>query len=124
MRKEARSTEFGLEERAKGEAGRKGHSCARATILADKALVPRQKPRQLPQDSALDRIERNEDAFSLPSFDTSCFDCPYSAPITGFDCETHFPENKALRLMGRDAQMAVVAETTSLPSCEILTTIR
>jgi 3-oxoacyl-[acyl-carrier-protein] synthase II len=37
------------------------------------------------------------------------FVCPVSAPVADFDAARHFPDNKTLRLMNRDAQMAVVA---------------
>ncbi len=42
-------------------------------------------------------------------FDVSPLDCPVSAQIHDFDAEEYFPENKTLRLMNRDAQLAVAA---------------
>jgi 3-oxoacyl-[acyl-carrier-protein] synthase II len=60
-------------------------------------------------DEVLDRIEGGESVISEPSFDTSAFACPFCAPVTDFDAKHYFPENKTLRLMNRDAQMAVVA---------------
>ena len=35
--------------------------------------------------------------------------CPLFAPVADFDAQRYFPDNKTLRLMNRDAQMAVVA---------------
>ena len=57
----------------------------------------------------LSRILAGERAISVPSFDASPFDCRVCASVAGFDAEQYFPENKTLRLMNRDAQMAVVA---------------
>ncbi|MDD1776653.1 MAG: hypothetical protein LUQ65_00675 [Candidatus Helarchaeota archaeon] len=57
----------------------------------------------------LDRIFRNETAAKKPTFQTNEFDCPLYAPIPDFDAEHYFSDNKALRLMNRDSQMAVVA---------------
>jgi 3-oxoacyl-[acyl-carrier-protein] synthase II len=61
-----------------------------------------------PQD-VLDRISRNEIAATKPMFETSEFDCSLCSPISDFDAGHYFPENKSLRLMNRNAQMAVVA---------------
>jgi len=57
----------------------------------------------------LNRIGRGKAAACKPSFDVTGLPCPFCAPVTDFDAETYFPENKTLRLMSRDAQMAVVA---------------
>ena len=35
--------------------------------------------------------------------------CPSVARVLDFDAEQYFPDNKTLRLMNRDAEMAVVA---------------
>ncbi len=42
-------------------------------------------------------------------FDISPLDCGLSAQIRDFDANDYFPDNKTLRLMNRDAQLAVVA---------------
>ena len=57
----------------------------------------------------LGRIGRGEVATSIPSFDVASFACQLCAPVVSFDAEEYFCENKNLRLMSRDAQMAVVA---------------
>jgi 3-oxoacyl-[acyl-carrier-protein] synthase II len=57
----------------------------------------------------LSRILAGERAAASPSFDASPFDCRVCAPVRSFDAEQCFPDNKTLRLMNRDAQMAVVA---------------
>lgn len=61
-----------------------------------------------PED-VLARIARGERALSPPAFDASPFDCRLCGAVGGFDAERYFPDNKTLRLMNRDAQMAVVA---------------
>ncbi|MHC4258798.1 MAG: beta-ketoacyl synthase N-terminal-like domain-containing protein [Planctomycetota bacterium] len=63
---------------------------------------------QRPQE-ILDRICAGETAATEPIFEVAKFDCPVCAPIPEFDAEQYFPENKTLRLMNRDAQMAVAA---------------
>lgn len=57
----------------------------------------------------LDGIRNGRTVAIAPPFDVSHFDCPLYAPIEYFDAEQYFPENKMLRLMNRDAQMAVTA---------------
>lgn len=57
----------------------------------------------------LDRILAGEKASSKPDFDVTNFDCKVFSPIKDFDSEKYFPNNKSLRLMNRDAQMAVTA---------------
>ena len=42
-----------------------------------------------------------------------------SAPDREFDAEEYFPENKTLRLMNRDAQMAVVAARLAMEDAAI-----
>ena len=42
-------------------------------------------------------------------FDVSPLDCGLAAQIRDFDAGEYFPDNKTLRLMNRDAQLAVVA---------------
>jgi 3-oxoacyl-[acyl-carrier-protein] synthase II len=57
----------------------------------------------------LDRIGRGEDAACAPAFDTTALPCHHCARVLDFDAEAYFPDNKALRLMDRSAQMAAVA---------------
>ncbi len=57
----------------------------------------------------LSRILDGERALSTPSFDVAPFDCRVCTAVADFDAEQHFPDNKTLRMMNRDAQMAVVA---------------
>lgn len=68
----------------------------------------------------LSRILVGERATSIPSFDASPFDCRVCASVTGFDAERYFPDNKTLRLMNRDAQMAVVAAHLAMRDSGIL----
>jgi 3-oxoacyl-(acyl-carrier-protein) synthase len=67
----------------------------------------------------LHRVRQHESAASAPPFDTSAFSCPLSAAVTGFDAEQHFPENKTLRLMNRDAKLAVVAARLAMQDAGI-----
>lgn len=46
--------------------------------------------------------------------------CPFFAPVVEFDAGRHFPGNKTLRLMNRDAQMAVVAARLALQDAGIV----
>ncbi len=57
----------------------------------------------------LELIRLGRSAAVMPAFDVSQFDCRLNAPIEQFDAEKYFPENKMLRLMNRDSQMAVTA---------------
>ena len=59
-------------------------------------------------DTVLDRIVRGQQAIQPAPFGTSVA-CPVFAPVADFDAAEYFPDNKTLRLMNRDAQMAVVA---------------
>ena len=54
-------------------------------------------------------IEEGTTAARNCDFDTSSFACGCYAAITDFDAEEFVGENKTLRLMNRDAQLAVVA---------------
>ncbi len=60
-------------------------------------------------DDVLGRVRRGDVAATRPDFNTAGFACSLCAPVAGFDAEEDFPENKTLRMMNRDAQMAVVA---------------
>ena len=55
------------------------------------------------------RIGQGDSAAAAPCFDPSPFHCRVCASVADFDAEAFFPDNKTLRLMNRDAQMAVVA---------------
>ena len=57
----------------------------------------------------LEFVRLGRSAAVTPPFDVSQFDCRLHAAIEQFDAEKYFPENKMLRLMNRDSQMAVVA---------------
>ena len=61
-----------------------------------------------------ERIERGETASLAPPFHTPELACPLYAPIRDFDVERHFPDNKTLRLMNRDAHLAVVAARAAM----------
>lgn len=56
----------------------------------------------------LHAIERGETAAQASPYSPPSA-CPMYAPVRDFDAAMHFPEDKTLRLMNRDAQMAVVA---------------
>ena len=61
-------------------------------------------------DTVLEAIAAERSAVRPPEhFDASPFDCQVCAVVDGFDAEAHFPGNKTLRLMNRDAQLAAVA---------------
>jgi 3-oxoacyl-[acyl-carrier-protein] synthase II len=59
-------------------------------------------------DDILRAVERDETA-AQPSPFSPPLACPLYAPVRDFAAARYFPENKTLRLMNRDAQMAVVA---------------
>ncbi len=63
---------------------------------------------QTPQE-ILECIHNNETAAVKPSFTTNKFGCPVLAPIGNFVADDYFPENKLLRFMNRESQLAVVA---------------
>ena len=55
-------------------------------------------------------IDAGQSAAAPPTtFDASLFDCRLCAETADFDAEVYFPDNKTLRMMNRDAQLAVVA---------------
>ncbi len=64
-------------------------------------------------------ISRGIGSAEKPVFDASSFDCPYCISITDFNAEKYFPENKTLRLMNRDAQMAAVASHLAIKDASI-----
>lgn len=67
----------------------------------------------------LDRIGRGQSAASPPPFEAEAFDCPLCARVDDFDAQSYFPENKTLRLMNRDAQMAAVAARLAMQDAAI-----
>ncbi len=64
-------------------------------------------------------LEQQKVIASPPSFDVAPFACPFYAAIADFDAEQYFPENKTLRMMNRDAQMAVVAARLAMEDAGI-----
>lgn len=71
-----------------------------------------------PQE-VLERIHNNETAAIRPSFETDKFDCPVFAPVSNFTANDYFPENKLLRYMNRDAQLAVVAARIAMEDADL-----
>ncbi len=68
----------------------------------------------------LRRIEAGDLAVgAASSFDAEPFDCPYCAEIADFDPEEVLGENKTLRMMNRDAQLAVVAARRAIQDASI-----
>ena len=65
------------------------------------------------------RLKENESAATPTPFKSHRFDCPVYAPVTEFDPEVHFPDDKSLRFMNRDAQMAVVAAKRALTDARL-----
>lgn len=61
-----------------------------------------------PQE-VLDRMAQGDSGASPLPFDAGPLACPLCSTVADFDAEEFFPDNKTLRLMNRDAQMAVVA---------------
>jgi len=57
----------------------------------------------------LDRVERGESAVRRSAFDASSLACASYAPIAAFEPERYIDDGKSLRLMNRDAQLAVAA---------------
>jgi 3-oxoacyl-(acyl-carrier-protein) synthase len=67
----------------------------------------------------LDRILRGERAIQPAPF-APPLACRQFAPVTDFDAGLLFPDNKTLRLMNRDAQMAVVAARLAMGDAGIV----
>jgi 3-oxoacyl-[acyl-carrier-protein] synthase II len=67
----------------------------------------------------LDRILRGEKAIQPAPF-ASSLACPMFAPVVEFDAARCFPDNKTLRLMNRDAQMAVVAARLAMQDAAVV----
>lgn len=68
----------------------------------------------------LAKLKQGTTVKQTPCFDTKSFDCPFYAPINDFDAEAYFPENKTLRLMNRDAQLAAVAAQMAMQDAGIV----
>ena len=65
------------------------------------------------------RLKEHESAATPTPFKSHRFDCPVYAPVTEFDPEMHFPDDKSVRFMNRDAQMAVVAAKRALTDAQL-----
>jgi hypothetical protein len=70
-------------------------------------------------EQILTKINRGEAAFSLPPFSTDDLYCPRYAVVRDFDAERTFSENKTLRLMNRDAHLAVTAARKAMLDAQI-----
>ena len=68
----------------------------------------------------LENLRQNKTARQKPAFDTGVFDCPFCTVIPDFDAERFFPENKTLRLMNRDAQLAVTAAQLAMQDAGVV----
>jgi 3-oxoacyl-(acyl-carrier-protein) synthase len=66
-----------------------------------------------------ERIRRGDRAARPPAFDSSPYDCQLCAPVDDFNAEACFPDNKTLRLMNRDGQMAVVAARLAMNDANV-----
>jgi len=65
------------------------------------------------------RVERGESAFRRPAFDASALACALCAPISAFDPERYIEDVKSLRLMNRDAQLAVAAARLAMADANV-----
>lgn len=68
----------------------------------------------------LRKIQQGISAKKATGFPAGMFDCPVCAGISNFDAELVFPDNKTLRLMNRDAQLAAVAAHMALNDAGIV----
>ncbi|MEE8566577.1 MAG: beta-ketoacyl synthase N-terminal-like domain-containing protein [Candidatus Bipolaricaulota bacterium] len=73
-----------------------------------------------PQE-VLARVLNSEAAATKPHFETAKFDCPVCAPILDFNAYDYYPDNKSLRFMSRDAQLAVVAARLAMEDADLRT---
>jgi 3-oxoacyl-(acyl-carrier-protein) synthase len=71
-----------------------------------------------PQE-VLARVLNSEAAATKPHFETVKFDCPVCAPILDFNAYDYYPDNKPLRFMSRDAQLAVVAARLAMEDADL-----
>lgn len=65
-------------------------------------------------------LEHGATARQKPEFDLAGFDCPFYATIPDFNAEAFFPENKTLRLMNRDAQLAAAAAQLAMQDAGVI----
>jgi 3-oxoacyl-(acyl-carrier-protein) synthase len=77
-------------------------------------------PLGMSPDNILGKLQEGVTAKQKPDFNTESFDCPFCASIHDFDAENYFPENKTLRFMNRDAQLAVVAAQMAMQDAGIV----
>jgi 3-oxoacyl-(acyl-carrier-protein) synthase len=72
-------------------------------------------------DRVVDRILRGESAAcATAGFDRAAFGCPVAARIAGFDPVPYVAEPKLVRLMSRDAQLAVAAARLALRDARVV----
>ncbi len=69
--------------------------------------------------AVLERIARGESASRRPAFDTTSLLCKSVAPIAEFHPEQYVEDGKSLRLMSRDAQLAVAAARLALADADL-----
>jgi 3-oxoacyl-[acyl-carrier-protein] synthase II len=94
---------------------RESGMCRKAVITGVGLLTPLGK---LPAE-VLGCIERGRSAARRPVFDTSSLLCKSVAPIVEFRPEQHVEDVKSLRLMSRDAQLAVAAARLALADARL-----
>jgi 3-oxoacyl-[acyl-carrier-protein] synthase II len=67
----------------------------------------------------LHRIESGESTEIQPAFDTSNLLCKLHSPIAEFHAEEYIEDTKSLRLMNRDAQLAVAAARLAIANAKL-----
>jgi 3-oxoacyl-(acyl-carrier-protein) synthase len=68
----------------------------------------------------LRRIQAGDSAAAAPTgFDASVFACPVCAQVKGFESQRYVSETKMVRLMSRDAQLAVAAARLALADAHV-----
>ena len=67
----------------------------------------------------LERIEAGQSAVTQPAFDASNLLCKLHSPITEFHAEQYIEDAKAIRLMNRDAQLAVAAARLAIADAKL-----
>ncbi len=77
-------------------------------------------PSGMGPSDVLHNIANGISAAKKTDFGDDTFVCPKYAPVEGFDAEKYFPENKTLRLMNRDARMAVVASRMAMEDASVI----
>ncbi len=70
-------------------------------------------------EAILERIQQGDRAARPPAFDSSPYDCRVCASVDDFKAEDYFPDNKTLRFMNRDGQMAVVAARLAMKDADV-----